>query len=363
MNVNVKKLKRELSIEQIIKIVKSLGGELYSQNNKELIFYSCCHHIDASAHKPKLYYYIDTMSFFCYSCSTAFDIISLVDARWNLENKSFGFVDILKYIGSVAGIDLGDVERVTPISNKNTPWQDILGKYQNLKSNMGTLKIIDKNILKFFPKIYPDDWYNQGISLNTMCQFGIGYYEFRNQTTIPCMDIDNNLVGIRVRNWNETTAKYDVLRMLDDSKEFKFPTNRILYGLNFAKYAIEKSKTVILVESEKAVMKSVTWFGHKSLAVGMFGSAMNNYKRNILLNLEIDKVIIVPDYDYQEHNAQQYTKWLTKQLKLAKKFEGYCTVEIVLNDGRVPYKDNAFDIDRKGYNELFKRRVNVNEIA
>ena len=33
MNINVKKLKRELSIEQIIKIVKSLGGELYSQNN------------------------------------------------------------------------------------------------------------------------------------------------------------------------------------------------------------------------------------------------------------------------------------------------------------------------------------------
>ena len=69
MNINAKKLKRELTIEQIIQIVKSIGGELYSQNNKELIFYSCCHHIDASAHKPKLYYYIDTMSFFCYSCS------------------------------------------------------------------------------------------------------------------------------------------------------------------------------------------------------------------------------------------------------------------------------------------------------
>ena len=82
-----------------------------------------------------------------------------------------------------------------------------------------------------------------------------------------------------------------------------------------------------------------------------------------ILNLGVDKVIIVPDYDYQEGNAQQYTKWLNKQLKLAKKFEGYCSVEIVLNDGRVPYKDNIFDVDRKAYEYLFERRVNISEIA
>ena len=34
MNVNVKKLKRELTIDQIIQIVNSLGGELYSRNDK-----------------------------------------------------------------------------------------------------------------------------------------------------------------------------------------------------------------------------------------------------------------------------------------------------------------------------------------
>lgn len=362
MNVNVKKLKRELTIDQIIQIVKSLGGELYSRNDKELIFYSCCHHIDAHTHKPKLYYYIDTMSFFCYSCSSAFDIISLVETRWKLEGKIFGFVEILKYIGSIAGIDLGSVERTTPISNVNTPWQEILGKYQTFDSKGVTLKPLDKRILKFFPKIYPEQWYEQGISLETMYQFGIGYYEFKNQTVIPCMDIDNNLIGIRVRNWGETHAKYDVLRVLDD-RQFKFSTSYVLYGLNFAKYAIEKCKSVILVESEKAVMQSVTWYGHKSIAVGMFGDNINKYRRNLLLNLGVDKVIIVPDYDYPEGNAQQYTKWLNKQLKLAKKFEGYCGVEIVLNDGRVPYKDNIFDVDRKAYEYLFERRVNVSEIA
>lgn len=362
MNVNVKKLKRELTTEQIIQIVKSLGGELYSQNDKELIFYSCCHHIDAHAHKPKLYYYIDTMSFFCYSCSSAFDIISLVETRWKLEGKDFGFVEVLKYIGSIAGIDLGSVERTTPISNVNTPWQEILGKYQTFDSKGTALKPLDKRILKFFPRIYPEQWYEQGIGLETMYQFGIGYYEFKNQTVIPCMDIDNNLIGIRVRNWNDTHAKYDVLRVLDD-RQFKFSTSYVLYGLNFAKYAIEKCKSVILVESEKAVMQSVTWYGHKSIAVGMFGDNINKYRRNLLLNLGIDKVIIVPDYDYQEGNAQQYTKWLNKQLKLAKKFEGYCSVEIVLNDGRVPYKDNIFDVDRKAYEYLFERRVNVSEIA
>ena len=251
MNVNVKKLKRELTIDQIIQIVNSLGGELYSRNDKELIFYSCCHHIDAHTHKPKLYYYIDTMSFFCYSCSSAFDIISLVETRWKLEGKNFGFIEVLKYIGSI-------------------------GKYQTFDSKGVTLKPLDKRILKFFPRIYPEQWYEQGIGLETMYQFGIGYYEFKNQTVIPCMDIDNNLIGIRVRNWGETHAKYDVLRVLDD-RQFKFSTSYVLYGLNFAKYAIEKCKSVILVESEKAVMQSVTWYGHKSIAVGMFGDNINKF--------------------------------------------------------------------------------------
>lgn len=352
MNVNVKKLKRELTTEQIIEIVSRLGGELRSQNNTELIFTSCCHHIDAHNHKAKLYYYIDTHSFFCYSCSSAFDIIALIETRWLLEGKEFCFVDILKYIAEITHIDLGDMKRVTPIKSGNTPWQEILGKYQTFTSTGKILSPIDKSILKFFPRTYPEDWIEQGIGIETMYQFGIGYYEFQNQTIIPCMDIDNNLVGIRVRNWREDVPKYDVLRVLDENRMFKFSTSYVLYGLNFAKYAIEKYKTVILVESEKAVMKSVTWYSHNSVAVGMFGDNLNKYRRNLLTELGVDKVIIVPDYDFHQEGDIDWIRWRKKQLKIAKSFEGFCEVQIVLNDGSVPYKDNGFDISQEKFEKL-----------
>lgn len=352
MNINVKKLKRELTTEQIIEIVSHLGGELRSQNNTELIFTSCCHHIDAHNHKAKLYYYIDTHSFFCYSCSSAFDIIALIEARWTLEGKEFCFVDILKYIGEITHIDLGNMKRVTPVKSGNTPWQEILGKYQTFTSTGKTLNPIDKSILKFFPRVYPEDWIEQGIGIETMYQFSIGYYEFQNQTVIPCMDIDNNLIGIRVRNWREDMPKYDVLRVLDENRVFKFSSSYVLYGLNFAKYAIEKYKTVLLVESEKAVMKSVTWYGHNSVAVGMFGDNLNKYRRNLLTELGIDKVVIVPDYDFHQEGDVDWIKWRKKQLKIAKNFEGFCEVQIILNDGSVPYKDNGFDISQEGFEKL-----------
>lgn len=358
MDINIKKLKRELTKEQIIKIVESLGGELYNSINDEpLIFYSCCHHLNPSEHKPKLYYYSDTYSFFCYSCSSAFDIISLIQTRWVLENKNLGFKNALEYIGKVANIALGDLKSYNKTTETNISWQEILGKYNNLSSVNNTIKTYDKNILNFFSKKYPLEWLEQGISLEAMEAFNIRYYDYLNQTTIPCYDIDNNLVGIRVRNWNPDLPKYDIVRLVDSQLNFKCYTNFLLYGLNIAKYPIEQKKTVILVESEKAVMKSYTWYKHNSITVGMFGGHLSSYQRNLLLDLGIDKVIIVPDYDYHDNKDHKFKQWIKKQQTLAKQFNGFCQVEIVVNiDNIVPYKDNIFDTDKKTYDSLMDNR-------
>ena len=59
MNVHIRKLKQTLTSDQIILLLKSLDSDVYKQNKNEIIFYSCCHHLDSIRHKPKLYYYFD----------------------------------------------------------------------------------------------------------------------------------------------------------------------------------------------------------------------------------------------------------------------------------------------------------------
>lgn len=366
MTIDAKKLKRELTIEQVIKVVESIGGGVYDNSKTEcIIFYSCCHHLNASQHKPKLYYYKDSQFFTCYSCSSAFDIISLVEARWNLEERNFYFKDVLEYIAHIAGIDAGKVTRITSFNRKNPPWQDLFEKYDRKEGRKTQLKTYDKKVLDFLDHRCPQEWVDEGISIETMRYYGIGYYGFKNQTTIPCFDDQNNLVGIRVRNWRPVdNAKYDILRLLDQS-EYKVSTNQILYGLNFNQYAIEKKKKVIITEAEKAVLKSHTWYGYNSIAVGTFGLSgwnLNIERRNLLVGRHIDCVIIAPDYDYETEMSKEYFEWWDKQEQLAKKFAGFCRVEIIPNiNNIVPYKNNAFDMTRDIFEYLLEGRADIEQ--
>ena len=355
--INLKKLKSQLTVNDIVHLVKSIGGELYqdnSQQNNQLIFYSCCHHITPMSHKPKLYYYIDTQSFFCYSCSSAYDIISLIEARWKLENKQFNFYDIISYIGTECHIDIGQFNRVTTKTNCGN-WKSILDRYDITTGNINANKIIDKNILELFTKVYPQEWCEEGISVNSMEKYGIRYYSRGNQTIIPCYNMDNNLVGIRVRNWEKNDSKYNSLKTLDRI-DYKCNTNQLFYGLNYNKYAIEHYKKCVLVESEKAVLQSDTWFGHNSYTIGMFGNALNNFRRDLLLQLDIETVIYAPDYDYKD--LKEFKSWYRKQKKLLNKLHNYVNIEVIMDcNNEINYKDNAFDIDKETYLKLYQQRM------
>ena len=76
--VDAKTIKNSLTEDQIKKILNSFGASVFSETENEIIFPSLCHHIDFKNHKAKLYYYKQTKSFYCYSCSfrcTDFDEI------------------------------------------------------------------------------------------------------------------------------------------------------------------------------------------------------------------------------------------------------------------------------------------------
>lgn len=365
--INTKQLKKELTISQIINLLEVLGSKVYSQSSNYIIFYSCCHHLDCLQHKPKLYYYLDTCSFFCYSCTTSFDIYSLIEERWSLESRQFVFVDIVNYIIQTLHLDYQQFQRVNVSAQTKSTWRNILGKYDRIQSTETSLPCWDRKILNCFDKIYPIEWINEGISIETMQQFNIRYYKLFNQTIIPCFDVDNNLIGIRVRNWKPNIAKYTSLYTISDytnsNKEgtnFKFNTHRVLYGLNFNKYAIEHQKKVILTESEKAVMKGHTWYGHKNITVAMLGSFLNERRKRMILAYEPEEIIIVPDYDY--HDIESWEKWVKKQKKLGKMFKNLCKVSIVLNENDiVPYKNNAFDVTQNKFEYLMERRFNMYE--
>ena len=142
--------------------------------------------------------------------------------------------------------------------------------------------------------------------------------------------------------------------------DFKFSTNQVLYGLNTNKYNIEAKKKVVITEGEKSVLKAHTWFGHHNMTIAMFGNHLNNYRRNLLLELGVDEVIIAPDYDYKEVGSPEHKQWERNQIRLAQMFSGFCQVSIMLDEeGIVPYKNNIFDMTKEMYEQFYAERYRL----
>ena len=192
-----------------------------------------------------------------------------------------------------------------------------------------------------------------------MDKYQIRYYERCNQTVIPCFDDEARLVGVRVRNWDKDRveqAKYMPLVTLD-GQCYKFNTNQVFYGINYNKPEIERTGKVIIVESEKAVMKLDTYMGRHNIALGMYGSNLGIQRRNQLLKMGVNTVSYVVDNDFIGQDDAFFEQWREKIQHFIKLWDGFCRVEIVWDNlGLLGPKENATDRTKEIWEQLWENR-------
>lgn len=357
--IDVKKLKQSLKSHDIENILKVLDIPIFSKSEKEWRIWTGEKNVNALSGSPKLYYYPNTNIFYSYTSSCAYDIIGLVQARLALLKKPSAFMDAVNFVLKVTGIEAGQVQRLNAPHIYN--WQDGLGKFVRFKNGLRDLPRYDKEILEELDKRYPQNWLDEGISIETMQKYQIGWYDRLQCTTIPVFDREGNLIGIRTRNWREDLlkeAKYIPLITLDET--YKFNTNDVLFGLNWNWANIERSKEVIISESEKATMKLDTWYGNESIAVSMFGSNLGKRRRDQLLELGVQRVYYVADNDFKEYESDEYKVWQKKIYKFKELWAGMVKVELVWDSlGILGYKENATDRDRETWDELWKNKEEI----
>ena len=357
--INTKRLKANLSYSDYQKILKALGIPFYSQGKNYDTLYTACHNKNPYDGSPKLLFYKDKGIFQCLTeCSCSMDIIGLAQKRLALIGKPSSFMDAINFILNVTGKELEDVKR---ISKPNViDWESGLEKFIKFKRGETILPEYNKAILNQLSNIFSGEWIDEGISIETMKKYRIGYYEPSQCTTIPCFDRDGKLVGIRARYWvpeDIENGKYRPLSLLN-GKTYKFPTNNVFYGINFNWPEIERTKTAILVESEKAVMKLDTWFKNNNVALGMFGHNLGIYRRNQLIQMGVNHVIYVPDNDWINKSDEDFDTWQKAAIQLCEQFKGMATVEMVWdNQGLLGPKDNATDYDKDTWDKLYESRI------
>lgn len=353
--INIKLLKSSLTLEDHKNICKALGIPAFSENSKQIVYFTGDKHVNPYNGSPKLIFYKDTSIYMGFSAGMSYDIISLTQRRLSLLKQPSSFIDAINFILSVTGKEIDSVQRLTKTHVYD--WQTDLEKFIRFRRTGTTLTTYDDTILSQLDQSIPQPWLDEGISEDTLIKYQIGYYDRLNATTIPCRDKQGNLIGIRCRHWQPDEieqGKYRPLLLLDGVTSFKFPTNEVFFGINYNWPEIERTGKVMLVESEKAVMKLDTIYKEHNVALGMFGNNLGLKRRNELIKLGVNHVVYVPDNDWIGRGDETYQEWEDKVIRFCKQFGGYAKVEIVWDNlGLLEAKENATDKDEDTWWKLY----------
>ena len=350
--LDIQSLKSRITDDDIIAIMDSMDIPLASANGQALVFPSACHKQDYMNSKPHLWYYINSASFFCYSCHFSGDIISLVG-----HIRHCNFNQSIAYICSVLQIQADELDMRQDIDN----WKHDLRRWlPNTDCDEAVeLTAYDPSILAAFAHLYPQDWLDYGITRDSMDKFGIGWYARQACISIPVIQ-NGQLVGVRgryTRPQDMDKGKYRPLSMLDGTV-LKFPSSACLYGYDQNKANIEKSRQVLLFESEKSILKADSWNIHNALAV--FGSNISKRHIEMLLELGVNDVVLAFDSDYRQVGDDDFKFFVAKMRKLAGKLKPYFGVSIVYNNqGYDAYKCNIMDLPYDKAMTLYERRARL----
>lgn len=350
--LDIATIKAQITDDDIIALMDSMGIPLVSANSQYMVFPSVCHHADWEHHRPKLWFYTDSQRFHCWVCQYDADIFGMVQ-----KIRDCTFLQAVDYICSTLGMSVTELDIRQDIDN----WQRDLRRWlPNADYDEPVeLTTYDPAILSAFDHLYPQEWLDYGISADILDKFGIGWYGRQACISIPVWQ-DGRLIGVRgryTRQQDIDKGKYRPITMLDGTV-LKFSTAQVLYGYNQNKAAIEKSHKVVLFESEKSVLKAPQYGIYNSLAV--FGSNVSKQHIKMLLDMGVNDVILAFDSDYKQVGDDDFRFFVAKMRKVAAKLRPYFSVSIIYNNqGYDAYKCNIMDLPYDKAITLYESRVRV----
>ena len=361
--MNGNDIKNRLTIEDIIRYLAHFGARVNERiTNEELKFQTVCH--GKLDNKYKLYYYVKSKNFYCYnSCGSIGDIFSLTEHILENDSKeSFKYVcNFFKLSANSIIEDIYNEDNWGMFEDEIKEIEYVSNKLENISYNPNPT--IDDSIMNIFFKHTPAEWLNEGITKETLAKYDIRYSLKQNAIVIPHHNSDSQLIGIRVRNLNENVVeefgKYNPLFIGREMYNHKLGHN--LYGLDKNKAHISKTKKVVILESEKAVLQMDSFFGEKSIAVAICGSNLSRVQMKILLETGVEEFIIAMDKQYS--NKKEEEIWMNKIKKMTKPLVDIgATVSVIwdsLENGFLGHKDSPTDLGKEVYLKLVKCRRTI----
>lgn len=319
-------MKKEFSIEPV-------------ERPGHFIFPTICHNLDQRDASHKLYLYknedTETPIFYCYTdCGEAFNIYQLIQKYAGLRGQDISFKDAYKLFHGRA---------YEMVSKQKEEFEAKAVKFEDpLQVQLPTYP---EGVLDIFPKnLDTHPWALEGIDGDVLEKFQVSFSASYEGVIIPHRDWRGNLIGLRIRTYNEEKVKkYKYMPMLINNIYYRHPVSLNFFGIFQNQRAIRRAKRVILVESEKSVLQAESMFEEDNITLAVCGSSISNWQVMLLVYyLNVEEVIIAFDKEYSDFGgAFDYVEKIKNQVQMLSNF---ATVTVLVDDkNKFSLKESPFD--------------------
>lgn len=201
------------------------------------------------------------------------------------------FAEAMKFVCGIAGINYYGEKEDMPESLQILRMLKDMSVGDDDEDN-APVRPIPNEILNYLLPYGNKMWEDEGISLTTQAEFGIAYDPHSDYIAIPVFDELGSLVGLKGRYFGEPDEYHSKYVYLE-----KCNKSRILYGYWQNKEYIKNSRYIIVVESEKSVLKLAEYGFRNAIATG--GKTISKYQVDLITRTGCIPVLSF-DKDVQE---------------------------------------------------------------
>ena len=270
------------------------------------------------------------------------DIYTLVQ-----YNKKIGFVEAVKYLHSILGLDYKWV-KTTKKEEFVDPW-GFAKKYKYGYVDVADIEKLQENEIDYYVPMLHESWYRkEGIMPWTRKKFGICYSYRRNRIIIPLRYWrTGELLGFNSRT---TVENYSELGIKKYFITPSYPKQSNLFGLYEHKEDIAKAGYVVVYESEKSVLKRDS--RNDCTGVALSGHTISDEQVSILKHIDgVREIIISMDKDVSIDEIRQ----------ICSKFNGYNVSYTYDKWDLLGDTDSIADASKKVFNFLLKHRIKYDD--
>lgn len=357
--INFKELKESLSKEKIAEILGWYGAPVVHETPTYMIFRTCCHNLDGGSHK--LYYYLGSNLFYCYTECGSFDVFTLVMRLEELRGNKVGLIEAVKRTGldvkerdynSLAEDSLThDISRIQSIRNA-------VSLHELVRPELPTIDPTFLNKRFQFNAAGVQPWLDEGINYATILEYGIRYDPIDNCIIIPHFDDKGNLIGVRARYFNDMELKGKYRPIIFNREVLRHALSMSLYGLHNNKEAIKRTGRCVIVEGEKSVLKMASLYGANNIGVAVCGKNISVFHMKLLYDLGVKEVVVAFDADYATYEEIKVKQ--AEYKRIAAPLGIYFNTSIVVDYGdRLAYRDSPIDQGKQVFEALLSERIYI----